>query len=239
MISVTLVPVLEDNYSYILTADNGQCAVIDPGDGEELVRVLKQKSLIADYIFNTHHHSDHVAGNHAVKSYCKCKLIGPESEMKRIASIDIPVNAQSALTFGGEDVQVIETPGHTSGHICFYFPDSKILLSGDTLFAMGCGRLFEGSAEDMYTSLQKLKFLPGDTRVYCGHEYTLANAQFCHHAAPDNQDITNRLKEIKKIRDNGAPTIPSTIEEETKTNVFLMAKSAEEFASLRTQKDNF
>lgn len=239
MITVTLVPVLEDNYSYILTADNGQCAVVDPGDGEELVRVLKRKNLIADYIFNTHHHGDHIAGNHAVKSLCKCKLIGPEAEIKRIAGIDIPVNGQSTLKFGGEEVQVIETPGHTSGHICFYFPESKILLSGDTLFSMGCGRLFEGSAEDMYTSLQKLKSLPGDTRIYCGHEYTLTNAQFCRHAAPDNQAIANKLKEVKKIRDNGAPTIPSFMEEEMKTNVFLMARSVEEFASLRRQKDNF
>lgn len=239
MISVTLVPVLNDNYSYILTADNGDCAVVDPGDAKPVLRELERQQLLPTIIYNTHHHGDHVAGNRAIKDTYQCKVIGPASELERIQEIDVPVQESTQISFGGEDVTILETPGHTAGHICFYFEKSGLLFSGDTLFVMGCGRLFEGSAEDMHISLTKLKALPPETKIYCGHEYTLANAAFCHHAAPDNEAIAARLKEVKKYRDNGLPTIPSTLQEECETNLFLMAGSTQEFAELRTQKDNF
>lgn len=238
MLTVTIIPVLKDNYSFILQSGE-QCAVLDPGEADPVIHALDEKNLRPDYIFNTHHHGDHVAGNQKIKSKYKCKVIGPAADEERILGLDIPVDEQSDLTFGAEKIQVIETPGHTSGHVCFFFPDSKILFAGDTIFSMGCGRLFEGSPETMFTSLAKLKTLPPETQIYCGHEYTLSNAEFCHHARPDNQDITNKLHDIKRVRDNGVPTIPVTLAEELKTNVFLMAQNAQEFAELRAQKDSY
>ncbi|MEM6781209.1 MAG: hydroxyacylglutathione hydrolase [Pseudomonadota bacterium] len=238
MIKVTLVPVLKDNYSYILEG-NGQCAVLDPGEADPVIRILDEHGLKPDYILNTHHHADHVAGNQKVKDKYKSKIVGPAAEEERIVGIDIPLDESSSFTFAGETAQIIETPGHTSGHICFYFADSGLLFAGDTLFSMGCGRLFDGTAEDMFGSLQKLKVLPAETKLYCGHEYTLANAEFCYHAAPDNEDIKTKLEHLRKLRANGKPSIPSTLAEELKTNLFLTAKSAQDFATLRAQKDNF
>lgn len=237
-IDVTLIPILSDNYAYVITSGDA-CAVVDPGEADPIIQYMEEHSLKPDIIFNTHHHGDHVAGNAKIKDKYNCRVIVPAAEEERIVVADIGVDESTPLTFGSENIQVIETPGHTAGHICFYFPDSKILFAGDTLFSMGCGRLFEGSAEDIFGSFEKFKPLPDDTLIYCGHEYTLSNAEFCVHLAPDNVDIQARFKEVKTLRDNNQPTIPTSLETERKTNLFLMAKSVNEFATLRSQKDNF
>ena len=238
MIDVHIVPVLKDNYAYILVG-GGQCAVVDPGEPDPVLLILKQKGLSPDYILNTHHHGDHVAGNKRIKDAYGCKIVGPAAEDEKIIGLDILLDERSVFTFGGETVQIIETPGHTLGHICFYFPESKVLMAGDTLFSMGCGRVFEGTTDQMFLSLQRLKNLPGDTRLYCGHEYTLANGKFCLHEQPDNTAIQKRVKEVHVLCENGQPSLPTLLEDEMKTNVFLMAETPDEFARLRSAKDSF
>lgn len=227
MINVTLIPILSDNYAYLLEADNGQTAIIDPGEAAPIIAALEERDIKPDMILITHYHGDHVAGLDEMLAWHDCRVMGKNHDN------------QSAFKFGGEAVQVIKTPGHKSDHVCFHFPESNILLSGDTLFVMGCGRIFDGTAEELYQSLQKLAALPDDTKIYCGHEYTLSNAQFCAHAAPDNDDIQKRLIFIEALREQKEPTIPSTIGLEKKTNLFMMAKSAAEFATLRKSKDQF
>lgn len=239
MIDVTIIPTLKDNYAYLLVAEGGAVAVVDPGEAEPVQAVLLEKGLGLDYVLNTHHHGDHIAGNAALIEAWGAKLVGPRAETDRIPGMDILLDEGTAFSFGGEEVQVIETPGHTRGHICFYFPDSGVLFTGDTLFLMGCGRLFEGSAEEMFKSLSKIKALPDDTHVYCGHEYTVSGAQFCHHVLPDNDDIRHRLAHEQDVREAGQPTVPAALGLEKKTNVFLLVKSADELAAFRRMKDEF
>ena len=234
---VILVPILSDNYAYILEK-NGDVAVIDPGQPEPLLNELKNRNLSPSVILNTHHHSDHIAGNKAIMDQYGATLIAPEKDFHRIPDVNRPVKEGSALSFGGETVEIFETPGHTNGHICFFFPDSKILFAGDLIFAMGCGRAFEGTPEELFNSLQKVKALPPETEIYCGHEYTLSNAEFCLTVEPDNADLIARHKMVKQYRDNNLPTIPTTLEEELKTNVFLRAENANIFSDIRAKKDN-
>ncbi|MAZ75749.1 MAG: hydroxyacylglutathione hydrolase [Micavibrio sp.] len=236
--NVILVPILSDNYSYILEK-NGDVAVIDPGQPEPIINELKNRDLTPSIILNTHHHSDHIAGNKAIMDQYGATLIAPEKDFHRIPDIDISVKEGSPLTFSSEKIQILETPGHTNGHICYYLPESKIIFAGDLIFAMGCGRAFEGTPEELFNSLQKIKALPLETQIYCGHEYTLANAEFCLSIEPDNVDLIARHKIVKQYRDNNLPTIPTTLEEELKTNVFLRAENASTFADIRAKKDNF
>lgn len=238
MLDVILVPILEDNYAYIIKSKDS-VAVIDPGDAAPVIAVLEEMDLKPSFIFNTHHHWDHVNGNKKIKEKYGLEIIGPESERNKIPELDNGLKNADAFNFGDEVVGIIETRGHTLGHICFYFKNSKILFSGDTLFSLGCGRLFEGTAEDLFNAFKTLKALPDDTQIYCGHEYTLDNAKFCLNIAPDNQDLITRAEEIKNLRNKKQPTIPTALAQEKKTNVFLMAKNAEEFKELRKLKDNF
>lgn len=239
MIRVTLIPVLDDNYAYLLQSEDGLVGVVDPGEAPPVIDYLEQHNLKLDYIFNTHHHGDHIGGNAALMEHYGAKLVGSKAEEARIPGMDILLGEGDAFAFGDEDFQILETPGHTHGHICFYAPQSEILFAGDTLFAMGCGRVFESSMEQMFASLQKLKALPLSTRLYCGHEYTLSNAKFCAHADTGNPYIQKRLIEVQALREKNTPTLPSTLVQEHKTNVFLRARTAEEFAALRTAKDSF
>ena len=238
-INVSLIPILSDNYAYLLEAENGDTAIVDPGEAEPIIDVLDNKNLSPHYILNTHHHGDHIAGNADLKSRYGAKIVGPASEVSRIPDMDIALREGEIFTFSGEDFQILETPGHTRGHICFYAPQSKILFAGDTLFAMGCGRFFEGTPADMFGGFQKILALPDETKIYCGHEYTLANAKFCAHADPDNAEIQTRLKDVQAMRDAGKPTLPTTLDLEKKTNVFLRAGSAKDLGELRAQKDSF
>ncbi|GJL84423.1 MAG: hydroxyacylglutathione hydrolase [Micavibrio sp.] len=239
MINVTIVPVLEDNYAYLLEADNGETAIVDPGESGPVIVALGDKDLNLDYILNTHHHSDHIAGNRDLKNAYNAKLAGPAKDSHRIADLDIELDESSVFEFGGEQAQIFETPGHTTGGICIYFPISKIIFTGDTIFSLGCGRLFEGTPEQMWASFQKIMALPDDTKLYCGHEYTQGGARFCLTVEPDNPDLKARAEEVNALREEEKPTLPSTIGIEKKTNVFLRAGSADRFAEIRKLRDNF
>ena len=225
--NLTLIPILSDNYSYLVEG-NGDIGIVDPGEAAPILSVLQARGLRPNFVLITHYHGDHVAGLDDVSdAYPDARVIGKNHE-------DL-----SAFDFGGERVDVIQTPGHKRDHVCFHFPDSAVLFSGDVLFAMGCGRLLDGTTEEMFGSLQKLSALPDETQVYCGHEYTLSNAEFCLAQAPDNDAIQKRYDAVKELRNVGKPTIPFTLKEEKETNLFLQAKSAAEFAALRHLKDNF
>jgi len=237
VITVTLIPVLNDNYAYLLQGDNGEVGVVDPGEAGPVIDYLKSKDLKPDIIFVTHHHGDHIGGIPEMQEWHRCKVAGPSKEMGRIDSMDILLDEFSAETFGDETYDVLETPGHTKGHICIHFPESKLLFVGDTLFVMGCGRLFEGTAEQMWESFDKITALPDDTKIYCGHEYTLSNAEFCLKVEPENEKIKARYDEVKGLRAQHKPTVPTSLREEKDTNVFLRAKNAEQFGEFRLIKD--
>lgn len=239
MITVHIIPVLNDNYAYVLEAENGDVGVIDPGEARPVVAFLEKCGLTPDIIFLTHHHHDHIGGAEEIQKYFNCHVAGPAAEIERIPFLDKPLDETTQTHFGGEDVRIIETPGHTNGQINYFFPESKLLFSGDTLFIMGCGRVFEGTMAQMHASLQKLTSLPDDTKIYCGHEYALPNTEFLLSIAPENEGIKERYKEFLALRQENLPTIPITIGEEKQTNLFLQAKTAEDFASLRKQRDRY
>ena len=238
MLKVTLIPIFEDNYTYIIQSGN-TFGLVDVGDAAPVISYLEEHNLIPSVVFTTHHHWDHIDGLQMIKNKYDVKVIAPEKDRHRIPYMDQGVVENDILTFGDESVIIIETAGHTSNQINFWFKNSNILFSGDTLFAMGCGRLFEGTAEDMFTSLAKLKTLPDQTTIYCGHEYTLTNGEFCLSIEPDNSDLIGRMEKIRALRANNKPTIPTTLGLEKKTNVFLRTQNAEEFKRIRDLKDNF
>ncbi|MCX7067295.1 MAG: hydroxyacylglutathione hydrolase [Methylococcales bacterium] len=253
MLDIIQIPVLIDNYIYLLhDSDSGETAVIDPAVAEPVLAVLTQKGWQLSYILNTHHHSDHIGGNVELKRQTGCQIIASEFDKHRIPSVDRGVKEHDVINLGTHSAQVIATAGHTSGHIVYYFAEDNALFCGDTLFVMGCGRLFEGSAAELWQSLQKLKALPSKTRVYCAHEYTQANGRFALTVEPDNIALQEKMIQIDELRANGLPTVPSTIGEELATNPFLREDSpslrknlngttnpaVEVFAKLRRLKDN-
>ena len=239
MIKVTLVPILphNENYAYLLEADNGEVAVVDPGEAAPFIEILEHRNLKPDVILITHHHWDHIDGLPDMLRWHKCPVAGPSKEKTRIQPLDILLDETSEFSFGGERVQIIETPGHTHGHICFYFPESGFILAADAMFSMGCGRLFEGTPEEMWGSLQKISTLPDNTQIYCGHEYTLSNAQFCLGIEPENEALQKRLKEVEGMVVENKPTLPVSLAIEKQTNIFLRAETPEKFAELRALKD--
>tara|TARA_B100001989_G_scaffold196212_1_gene144819 strand:+ start:1097 stop:1816 length:720 start_codon:yes stop_codon:yes gene_type:complete len=239
MLEIIMLPILEDNYCYILKSPDGPCAVLDPGDEKPVINLLENAGWQPDYILITHHHWDHVNGIKGIKDKYGAQVYVPEGDAKKIKIYDHTLKDGDIFELGSETAKIIATPGHTMGEICFYFEGSKAIFTGDTLFAMGCGRLFEGSYEDMFISMQKLKELPDETKIYCGHEYTLSNARFCNDYAPDNAHIEKRLKDVIGLRQEDKPTIPTTIDLEKKTNLFLMAETEDEFAKIRKAKNSF
>lgn len=236
-INVTTIPILSDNYAYLLKFPDGMTAIIDPGEAKPIINELDAHALKLDYILNTHHHFDHVDGNMELKEKYNCEIIGPAQDSSRIPGIDTGVNEEKPLTLGENTLMIIETPGHTMGGICYYIEEEGILFAGDTLFAMGCGRLFEGTPEEMWYSLQKISKLPDDTTIYCGHEYTLANAEFGLQIEPDNDAIKERLIDVQDLRMQKKSTMPTILKREKETNVFLRAGDAKRFAEIRQQKD--
>lgn len=236
---IVTIPMLRDNYSYLLIAEDERAAIIDPTEAEPAVHEIERRNLSLRFILNTHHHGDHTGGNAELKRRYGCKTAAPAADLHRIADVDIPLREGDVFSFGGDAAKIIETPGHTSGHICFYFKAAKALFCGDTLFSLGCGRLFEGTAEQMWRSLSKIMALPDGTLVYCGHEYTEANGRFCLNVEPDNTALQRRMAEVVKLRAAGRPTIPATLGEEKHANAFLRAGNAERFAALRARKDGF
>lgn len=249
---VRLIPAKSDNYIYLLT-EGDATAVVDPGEAEPVLKVLEAEGRGLDLIINTHHHGDHIDGNAALVAKYGAKLIGPASETKRIPGMDETVAEGDEIEFAGHKAQVFETPGHTTGHVCFYFADAGVLLSGDTLFALGCGRLFEGSPAQMWDSLLKLRALPDETLGYCGHEYTQSNARFAVSIDPDNAALAERAAQIDAARAAGKPTIPFRLGDEKVTSPFLRADDpamqaalgmagadpVAVFAEIRGQKDRF
>jgi hydroxyacylglutathione hydrolase len=235
---IHVVPVLSDNYSYVIEHD-GHCAVVDPGEAKPVLAFLDSHGLKPELILLTHHHGDHIAGTAEIQRQFDACIAAPASEKGRIPNVKLPQEDQDILRLGTLEFHVIATPGHTSGHIAFYSPEAKALFSGDTLFSLGCGRLFEGTPEQMWMSLNRLAALPGDTLIYCGHEYTAANGLFALEADPDNADLLERMAEVNRLREDGQPTLPVSLGLEKKTNPFLRAGSAERFAELRRLKDTF
>ena len=225
-LTVTLVPCLKDNYAYLL-ADRqaGLCAVVDPSEPEPVKTALAREGLTLTHILNTHHHWDHTGGNLALKAELGARVIGPGKDRDRIPGIDEGVSEDAPFTFGPHSARILEVPAHTRGAITFVFGD--IAFTGDTLFAMGCGRLFEGDPPMMWASLSKLMKLPDQTKIYCGHEYTLSNGRFALTLEPDNADLQARMREVEAARAKNEPTVPSTMAMEKKTNPFLRPNSAE------------
>ena len=228
MLEVYQFPCLMDNYGYLIhEAKQNKTAAIDTPDPDKITAALAHKGWQLDYIFNTHHHFDHAGGNTELKDKTGCQIFGPKGEADKIPSLDKAVGEGARVAFGAEEAIVFDLPGHTLGHIAYYFAESGIIFVGDTLFALGCGRLFEGTPVQMWDSLQKLMALPDDTVVYCAHEYTQANAQFALSVEPNNQALVERAAEIAQTRAQNKPTVPTTLQLEKATNPFLRPMSAE------------
>jgi hydroxyacylglutathione hydrolase len=233
MLTIIQIPVLTDNYSYLLHDEqSGETAVVDPALAEPILAVLKQHDWQLTYILNTHHHSDHIGGNLELKRQTGCKIIASEIDKHRIPAIDRCVQEGDVIQLGKHTAQVINTAGHTHGHVVYYFADNNALFCGDTLFVMGCGRLFEGSPAELWQSLQKLKALPVNTHVYCAHEYSENNARFALSIEPDNLAIQEKMIIIQQQRADNLPSVPSTIGEELNTNPFFRADNPELWKSI-------
>jgi len=218
------IPVLSDNYVYLARdTATGACAVVDPAVADPVLEEAARLGWRITHILNTHHHGDHVGGNRAIQAATGCTIVGPKADRTRIPGIEVEVDDGDRYALGEAVAEVFFVPGHTRGHIAYWFPDSQALFCGDTLFALGCGRLFEGTPEQMWHSLDKLRALPEDTRVYCAHEYTQANARFALSVDPDNAALRERAKDIDLARARGEPTVPSTLGLERRTNPFLRA----------------
>jgi len=237
---IEIIPCLKDNYSYIVIDEaNNDACVIDPSESEPIIEYLEEKRIFLKFILNTHHHYDHVGGNKKLKKKYAAKVIGYKNDSKRIPGIDILVNDNEIWKYENFEARIIHIPGHTTGHVCFYFYKDKIVFTGDTLFSLGCGRIFEGTYSQMFDSLNKLKQLPLDTKVFCGHEYTKQNAKFCLTHDPNNENLKKKNLEIIKKLNKNLPTLPTTIEEELACNIFLRTHNIETFSKLRDLKDNF
>lgn len=245
---------LRDNYAWLAyDGAEGVCAVVDPSEAAPVSRALGARGWKLTHVLNTHHHPDHVGGNLALKAEFGATIIGPGKDAARIPGIDIGLTEGETCLIGSHEARILEIPAHTRGHIAFWFERDAIVFTGDTLFAMGCGRLFEGDPPTMWSSLSKLVALPEDTDVYCGHEYTEANGRFALSVEPGNPDLNARMLDVRATRAAGRPTLPSTIALEKKTNPFLRphspeirrslglqaAKDVEVFAEARRRKDNF
>jgi len=239
MLTIDLIPCLSDNYAYLLQDGAGAVGIVDPSEPGPVQAVLERRGLNLTHIFNTHHHFDHTGGNLDLKAAYGATVIGPRADSHRIPGIDVGVGEGDRVPFGALEADVRDIPAHTSGHIAFHFAADKAVFTGDTLFAMGCGRLFEGTPADMFAAMAKLRALPGDTRVYCGHEYTESNGRFALTVEPDNADLIARMDEVRRLRAAGQPTIPSTIAAERATNPFMRARDAAELGERRTAKDAF
>jgi len=228
MLNIHLVPCLKDNYAYLVHEPaTSSVAIVDPSEAAPVVAALKAHNLKLTHILNTHHHFDHTGGNLPLKEATGARIVGPRADRDRIPGIDEDVGEGDTWSLGQAKANIFDIPAHTKGHIAFWFEADKAVFTGDTMFAMGCGRLFEGTPAQMWSSLSKLAALPADTRVYCGHEYTLANGKFAVTLEPGNAALKKRLAEVERLRAEGKPTIPSTIGLERETNPFLRAESKE------------
>jgi hydroxyacylglutathione hydrolase len=233
------IPALSDNYVWLLPYAPGLAAVVDPAQAEPVLKAAAERGLRITHILNTHWHPDHVGGNAEIKAATGCTVVGPAREAARIPGLDQAVDAGDRVVLGETAADVLFVGAHTAGHIAYHLAAEGLLFPGDTLFAMGCGRLFEGTAEDMFAALSRLKALPPDTLVCCAHEYTLSNARFAITVEPDNQALQARLKAVEAARADGRPTVPFRLSEELATNPFVRADSVAELGARRSAKDVF
>ncbi len=239
-LEIELFQCLSDNFGVLIhDPESGATASIDAPEEAPILDALKRRGWQLTHVFVTHHHNDHVGAIPALKSTFDLEVLGPAAEATKIGTLTRELGDGDSFSFAGHAVNVIATPGHTLGHICYHLPDDQLLFAADTLFALGCGRVFEGTMEQMWHSLQKLAGLPDETQVYFGHEYTEANARYAVTAEPQNAALLARAEEIARQRRDGIFTAPTTIGLEKATNPFLRAGSAERFAEVRTGKDNF
>ena len=253
-LEIKMFPCLFDNYGFLIhDAEANLTATIDTPEVSAIQNALAEEKWQLTHIINTHHHFDHAGGNLELKRKTDCTILGPSMDQQRIPGIDIAIEHQEEFTFGNHKVVCYHTPGHTTGHVVYHFMNQKVAFVVDTLFAMGCGRLFEGTAEQMWSSLQLIMEWPDDTLLYCAHEYTQNNAEFALTVEPENLELVQRKAEVDLMRSNNRPTVPTKVGIEKKTNPFLRpyseeikinlnlahASDAEVFAEIRKRKDNF
>ena len=251
---IEIIKCLQDNFSYLIFDEkSNKISVVDPSESSPVINFLEKKKLNLNYILNTHHHFDHIGGNLDLKKKYNSKIIGFEGDKNRIPGIDIALSDNQNYKIGSLEFKIIHIPGHTSGHICFYFHNNKVAFTGDTIFSLGCGRIFEGDYKQMFDSINKIKNLPPDTKIYFGHEYTLKNSEFCIKYDPDNQKLIEKIKDIKFKKLKNIPSAPSKIKDEMETNIFfrtekkniktiLKMKNCDPlkvFTKLRDLKDSF
>jgi len=251
---IEIIPCLNDNYSYLIHDEiSNTVAIVDPSEFIPCDTIISKNYQKLDFILNTHHHYDHVGGNEELKKKYNSKVLGFENDKNRIPQIDTVLKDNQEFKIGTLNFTTIFIPGHTRGHVAFYFKKERVVFSGDTLFSLGCGRVFEGTYKQMFQSLNKLKNLPGETKVYCGHEYTFKNLEFCLKFNPNNDFLKKKKDDIKLSLKNKKPTIPSTIADEIKANIFFRVNDPdvkkainlenspdiEIFTKLRDLKDNF
>ena len=240
MVEIACVPVLNDNYVWLVhDVESRETTVIDPAVAAPVLAEAEKRGWAITQIWNTHWHPDHTGGNAETKAATACRITGPAAEAAKIPGLDVPVGEGDSARLGHLRADVWEVPAHTAGHIAYHLPDAGVIFVGDTLFAMGCGRLFEGTADQMFANMRRLAALEGDTRAYCAHEYTLSNGRFAVSVEPDNTDLAARMATVTAMRERGEPTVPTTIALERATNPFMRAGDAGELARLRRAKDNF
>ena len=237
-IEIVRVPVLSDNYVWLVhDAASGETLVIDPAVAEPVLAAAEARGWKITQIWNTHWHPDHVGGNAEIKAATGCMITGPAAEAERISTLDVQVRGGDVVQLGDVRAMVLDVPAHTAGHIAYHFETERVAFVGDTLFAMGCGRLFEGTAAQMFDNMRKLEALGDATAIYCAHEYTLSNARFAVTVEPDNAALQQRVSDVVAARERGEATVPTTIALERATNPFMRARSVEELAARRAAKD--
>ena len=237
---IQIIKCLQDNYSYLIIDETNQNAcVVDPSESKPVIDFVENNNINLKYILNTHHHFDHVGGNEELKRKFNSNVVGFKGDKDRIPGIDTLVDDLSIWKKDNFEAKIYHVPGHTTGHIAFHFFKEKKIFTGDTLFSLGCGRIFEGTYDQMFNSLQKIKSLPKDTEIYCGHEYTLQNSNFCLANDSSNLKLQSKILKIKKKLENRLPTIPTNLGDEIECNIFLKAKDVKTFSKLRDLKDNF
>lgn len=239
-ISVRILPILQDNYVPILRCvETSDVAVIDPGVADVILNDLQQSGERLTHIFITHHHNDHIGGVAELVAATGAKTIGYAGDKYRLPELDIMVEDGDDLGWNGEKIEVMHLSGHTTGHVAYYLPNISSLFCGDVLFSMGCGRLFEGTYEQMFDSLNRIKKLPEDTLIYCAHEYTLINGEFALSVDSANEYLPARMQKIRKLREQGKPTVPFLLQDELLTNPFLRAENVADFTGLRQARNKW
>ncbi len=240
MIEIARIPALSDNYIWMAhEPDSGDTIVVDPAQAQPVLDEATRRGWRITQIWNTHWHPDHTGGNSEIKAATGCTITGPSAERARIPTLDREVAEGDTVRIGALEAAVLEVPAHTAGHVAYHLADEGVIFVGDTLFAMGCGRLFEGTAAQMFANMQRLAALPPETQVYCAHEYTLANGRYALVAEPGNAAVRERMEQVELARAAGAATVPTTIGLELATNPFMRAASIEELAQRRAAKDSF